>query len=118
MNKKIVFIILFGVLISLGSPLGLIHASINPADGPAFTGYGSDFTFSYVYYLEKILNSLWIIFTAIAVIMFVIAGITFLTANGSPEKLTQARSALIWGVVGVVVGIVAYSIITIVSSIL
>lgn len=61
-------------------------------------------------------NFIWIIFGAIAVVMFVIAGIYFLTAGGEPEKIQKARSAFIWGVAGVVVAIIAYSIIAIVST--
>ena len=58
----------------------------------------------------------WIVFTCIVVICFVWAGVLFLTARGEPEKLKTAKSAFIWGVVGVVVGIIAYSIIAIVSA--
>jgi len=66
----------------------------------------------------KIETTIWIVFGLVALIMFVIAGILFLTAAGSPEKVQAARSAAIWGVVGVVVGILAYSIVTIVNSFL
>ncbi len=72
--------------------------------------------------LEQIINAIerfmWIVFGGIAVIMFVAAGILFLTAQGQPEKISAARSAFIWGVAGVIVGIVAYSIIAIVSSVI
>jgi len=72
--------------------------------------------------LQEIVNSieraLWIVFGGIAVVMFVVAGILFLTAQGTPEKVQAARSAFIWGVAGVVVGIVAYSIVAIVSSVI
>jgi hypothetical protein len=63
-------------------------------------------------------SALWTIFGAVAVVMFVVAGILFLTASGDPEKIKSARNAAIWGVAGVVVGIMAYSIIEIVSSML
>ncbi len=63
-------------------------------------------------------NALWMIFGLMAVICFVVAGILFLTAGGVPEKVQSARSAFIWGIAGVVVGIVAYSIIAIVSSVM
>ena len=61
-------------------------------------------------------NAMGLIFGAIAVIAFLYAGILFLTAGGAPEKIAAARSAFIWGVAGVVVGIVAFSIIAIVAS--
>lgn len=70
--------------------------------------------------LEQLITGLksaaWMIFGAVAVIAFVVAGILFLTAAGSPEKIQQARNAFLWGVAGVVVGILAYSIITIVQT--
>jgi hypothetical protein len=65
----------------------------------------------------KIEAAVWTIFGLIAVICFVVAGILFLTAGGVPEKVQAARSAFLWGVAGVIVGILAYSIIAIVSSV-
>ena len=66
--------------------------------------------------VAKIESAVWIVFGGIAVLAFVVAGILFLTAGGAPEKIASARSAFLWGVAGVVVGIIAYSIIAIVSS--
>lgn len=66
--------------------------------------------------IQGIEMAVWIVFGAIAVICFVIAGILFLTAGGTPEKVQAARSAFLWGVAGVVVGIIAFSILAIVSS--
>ena len=56
-------------------------------------------------------------FALFALVSFVIAGIFFLTAQGQPEKLKIARSFVLWGVVSIIVAILAYSIITIVESI-
>ena len=66
--------------------------------------------------VNDIESAIWIVFGGIAVISFVVAGILFLVAAGNAEKVQQARNAFIWGVAGVVVGILAYSIIAIVSS--
>jgi len=60
----------------------------------------------------------WVVFTVIAVICFVIAGVMFLTARGDPAKLTLARSAFLWGLAGVAVGIVAFSIIRLTCNVL
>ncbi len=67
---------------------------------------------------DKIANAAWIVFTIIAVILFVIAGISFLTSQGDPEKVKTARQAFIWGVVGIVVAVLAFTIITIVTNLL
>jgi FtsH-binding integral membrane protein len=66
--------------------------------------------------IDKLTSVLWTIFGGIAVVMFVVAGILFLTASGDPEKVKSARNAAIWGVAGIIVGILAYSIVKIVEN--
>lgn len=67
---------------------------------------------------EKIGRAAWSVFGIVALICFIVAGILFLTAAGNPEKIQQARNAFLWGVAGVVVGILAYSIIKIIENFL
>ena len=70
--------------------------------------------------LEQLVSAvkrpIWVVFGLIALIAFVIAGVLFLSAAGNPEKIAQGRTAFLWGIVGVVVGIVAYSIVTIIEN--
>lgn len=61
-------------------------------------------------------NLVWVVFAIIAVICFVFAGILFLTAQGEAGKITQAKSAVVWGAVGIGVAILGYSIINIIMS--
>lgn len=68
--------------------------------------------------LDSIESIAWIVFGTIVVVCFVVAGVMFLTAQGQPEKIQLARSATIWGVAGVIVGILAYSIMAIMENIL
>ena len=68
--------------------------------------------------LNAVTNAVGLVFGAIAVIAFVIAGVLFLTSQGDPDKIGKARQAFLWGVAGVVVGIIAFSIIAIVASII
>ena len=68
--------------------------------------------------VDTLKSVVWTVFGALAVVMFVIAGITFMTAQGDPEKIKQARNSFLWGVAGVVVAILAYSIVGIVESML
>jgi hypothetical protein len=60
----------------------------------------------------------WPIFAGLAIIMFIYAGIMFLTSSGDPGKLTKARDAVIWGAVGIVVALLSYGIIGFVNSLL
>ena len=64
--------------------------------------------------VNRILTPVWQIFIGLAVLMIIVAGILFLTANGQPEKITTARTALLWGIMGIAVGVLAFSITTIV----
>jgi len=70
--------------------------------------------------LQQIINNIatfmWVIFGIVALIAFISAGILFLTAGGQPEKIAAARQSFIWGVAGVVVAVIAYSIVTIIRS--
>ncbi len=50
------------------------------------------------------------IFITFAVIMFMWAGALFLIARGDPNQVKTAGHALIWAVVGVVVGALSYSV--------
>jgi len=102
MDKKILFLILSGILALPSVVSAQLHY------------YNTSYTLTGI--VPKIEMTTGLIFGAIAVICFVIAGILFLTAQGDPEKLRSARSAFFWGIAGVVVGIIAFSIIAIVSK--
>src|SRR5581483_8838209 len=61
--------------------------------------------------INSILTFLWLIFVGVAIFMFIWAGFLFLTAHGDPTKISTARKAVIWGVVGVIVAMLAFSIV-------
>jgi len=65
---------------------------------------------------NKLVTQVWVVFTVIAIIAFVVAGVLFLTSGGDPEKVGTARRAFIWGIAGIVAGIVAYTIIAVVRG--
>jgi hypothetical protein len=58
----------------------------------------------------------WEFFAGLAVVMFVFAGVMFLTSTGDPGKIKTARDAFLWGVVGIIVAILAFSITTIIKT--
>ena len=51
----------------------------------------------------------------IVVVLWVVTGVLFLAAQGAPEKLTKAKSALIGAIIGTVIVILAYTGTTIVN---
>jgi len=104
MNKKNIAL---ATLITLFSPV-LTYAVDFAQPKGGFTNLTSVVTY--------LLDPVWVIFTGFAVVAFVVSGILFLSAQGDPNKLTTARQSLIWGVVGVVVAILGFSIMTIVKT--
>jgi len=108
MNKKTLSSIVVGIL-----TLPIVALAAISTSAPPINAIGDLPTV-----ITRIETFMWVIFGGIAVVMFVVAGILFLTANGDPEKIASARSAAIWGIAGVVVGIVAYSILMIVGSVI
>jgi uncharacterized membrane protein (DUF485 family) len=103
MNKNIVLVTLVVLFLPVVALAGL------KSYGPSYSITGM---------VSSLEMAAGLIFGAVAVICFVMAGILFLTSKGEPEKLKAAKSAVIWGVAGVIVGILAFSIIAIVSNML
>jgi hypothetical protein len=59
-----------------------------------------------------------IVLGSIAVIVALWSAFLFMTGSGNEEQTTKARKTLIWAVVGVLVAIVAFSIVTFANSLL
>lgn len=100
MKKIIISLILLSVL---------VLPVVATAQIPPQPGFGTIGNLDVLY--QRIATLFWQIFAIIALIMFIVAGILFLTAGGDPDKVVAARSAFLWGVVGIVVAMVAFSIV-------
>lgn len=99
-QKIITSLAILGILVM---PVAALEADVWST--PAIGGIPNIPTF-----VGKVLTVIWQIFVGLSIIMILVAGILFLTAQGDPGKLTTARQALIWGVIGILVGILAFSI--------
>lgn len=110
MNKKIVSLLAISILfvtpgIILAAPVDFgtpPDVQINPID-PAGN---SPATLANI--IGKALDLMWIVFIAFAIIMFMIAGFQFLSAQGEPDGVGKARKSVIWGSAGVVVAVAAF----------
>ena len=67
--------------------------------------------------LDRARKAVWSIFVFAAIVMFLYAGILFLTSAGDPEKMSKAKKAVFYGVIGLVVAVLAYSAVTIIKTI-
>lgn len=66
--------------------------------------------------IGKVLDLLWIVFIALSIIMFIVAGFQFLAAQGEPDGVTKAKKSVLWGAIGVAVAVAAFSIPFIIRS--
>ena len=57
--------------------------------------------------LNNVANIIYAVLAGVVVIMFIWAGITFVTAEGDPTKMEKARNRVLYAVIGIVVGLLA-----------
>jgi hypothetical protein len=48
------------------------------------------------------------IFFGSAIIMFIYAGILFITSAGDPSKITKAKTAVIFAIIGIFIGLLSH----------
>ncbi len=61
---------------------------------------------------------LWPVFIGSILIMLLVAGIVFVTASGDPSKITMAKNMVMYVIIGIIVGILAYSVYGFISRII
>ena len=52
----------------------------------------------------------------VAVLMVIVAGQRYMTSNGEPEKIKQARNMIIYSLIGLIVAILAFAIVSFVQN--
>lgn len=57
----------------------------------------------------RILNFVWPVFVGFAILMFLVSGFLFLSSQGEAGKLKLAKDSLIFGIIGVIVGLLSFS---------
>jgi len=68
--------------------------------------------------LVNITNFMFWVLMAVAVIFLIAAGISFVTAQGDPEKVKKARDYVLYALIGVVVGVMAKGLTTFLEKII
>ena len=97
---------------SLLSPfVGHAHAalSIKPTGTPSATGASPETTINNIY--DIIFRDLTLLAGVLAVLYLIWYGIQYITSAGSPEKVKTARTGIINSIIGIIIIVVAYTII-------
>jgi len=69
--------------------------------------------------IDRIIDNLvFPVFAGLIIIMTIVAGILFVTARGKEDQINTAKKMMIWVTVGIVVGLIAFSVEGIVRSLL
>lgn len=68
--------------------------------------------------LDDLATKLLLILGAAAVILVVVAGFQFITAGGDPEKVSSARDKVMYAVIGVLIGGLAWVIVKLIAGVL
>ncbi len=58
--------------------------------------------------LNGVLSAIYFVVGAFAVVVIILAGYTFLMSAGDPAKVTKARNAILYAVIGLIVVIFAF----------
>ncbi len=101
MNKKLIAISATAVLLAMP----LVSLAFTPGNIPNAVPSLNISTL-----IDVIFSIIWPVVVAFAIIMFILAAFMFFNAQGDPEKVASARNAVLWGVVGMVVALLAFSI--------
>lgn len=61
--------------------------------------------------VTNIINAVISVVGIVAVLVIVVAGQRYITSNGDPTKLQQARNMIIYGLIGVIIALLAFAIV-------
>jgi hypothetical protein len=108
MNKEIIFLIIFASLLGL---VGLASAQIylvNPL--------GATNTFPLL--LDKIITAVAQVVGVLSILMLIIAGILFITSAGDPGRVTKAKDALKYAIIGAAIALAAGGLVQLIKTII
>jgi len=118
MNKKIISALIFIGFLGLASTALAAVIIPNPLCPGGGTADSKTCTVSFAGLLVKIAEGVGVIVTTLATIMIIFSAILFLTSAGSPEKMGTAKKAITYAIIGLVIGILASTIVAIVKNII
>lgn len=66
--------------------------------------------------IGMILNAVYIIIGIVAVIMVILGGISYATSQGDPAKVKKGKDTILYGIIGLIVVLMAFAITTFVLN--
>jgi hypothetical protein len=75
-------------------------------------GSGTGLSNSLPHFFSVIANTLIYIVGAVAVIMLIIGGFRYVISQGDAGSVKQAKDTILYGIIGIIVAIIAYALVT------
>ena len=66
--------------------------------------------------VQNIINWVLAVLGLVAVIMIIVGGVTYMTSQGDPGKTKKARDTILYGIIGLVIALLAYAIVNFVLA--
>lgn len=118
MNKKLFFLlILFSLLVFSNSVIAVTVTLPNPlcpGGGPNSPTCTNDFQ----ELIRKITDSILILIGGLAALMFIWAGILFVTSAGNEGRLGSAKKALWWAIIGTAIALTGKGLVIAITAII
>ena len=95
----------YGSAVSLLTVPALVSAQFDPDLGGRQTGLPGGDGSGVIDIIGNIMQWLLVLVGILAVIAFVISGILYLTSAGNEDQISQAKRAMVWAIVGVIVAL-------------
>ena len=114
MNKKIflVLFLLFGLVSFTSATIVTLPNPLCPS------GSGSQGCIdSFPSLIQTITNYITTLITAIVVIVFIWAGILFVTSGGSEQKISTAKKMLLWAVIGTGIALAGQGLVAVITAV-
>ena len=61
--------------------------------------------------IQKIINAVLTIIGIVAVVMIILGGVNYATSQGDPSKVKKAKDTILYGIIGLVIVIMAFAIV-------
>ncbi len=62
--------------------------------------------------LQSILGTVFFVIGALSVVMIIFGGIRYITSAGNPDNVSKAKNTIIYAIVGLLVALAGYAIVT------
>lgn len=121
LSLKIKTAVMAGVLALAGAGLALAPVSaVDPGsqilNGANATNLNTGNTANLNTVVKRVINTVLYIIGILAVIMIIVGGIQYTTSGGDQAAVTKAKNTILYGIVGLIIAVLAYAIVNFVIT--